>query len=216
MAFLAQVFEQVQAFLDPRHIAAGGYVLITLVVFAETGIAIGIVMPGESLVLVAGMVAAAGHLELSALMPLLFVAAVLGDAVGFAVGSRLGPLIFTRRSVFFRPEHLQRAQRFYDKYGGRAIVLARFVPFVRTFCPIVAGAARMQYRQFVIFNLVGAAIWVVSILLLGFYLGRLIPDLERRLVWIVLLIIAISFVVPAIDFVRVRLAGRGEKAVPES
>jgi membrane-associated protein len=212
---LAQFFEQVRAFLDPRHIAAGGYVVITLVVFAETGIAIGVIMPGESLVLVSGMLAAAGHLKLSYLMPLLYVAAVVGDAVGFAVGARLGPLIFTRKSVFFRPEYLLRAQRFYDKYGGRAIILARFVPIVRTFAPIVAGAARMQYRQFVIYNFIGAGIWVVSMLLLGYNLGRLIPDLDRRLGWVVVLVILISFVVPVFDFVRARLGG-GEEEVPSS
>lgn len=215
MEVLAQLFEGVRAFLDPRHIAAGGYIVITLVVFAETGIAAGIVMPGESLVIVSGVLAAAGHLDLAVLIPMLFVAAVLGDAVGFAVGARLGPLIFTRKSVFFRPELLLRAQRFYERYGGRAIVLARFVPFVRTFAPIVAGAARMQYRHFVIFNLLGAAIWVVSMLLLGFYLGRLIPNLERRLGWVIMLVILIAFVAPLFEWFRTKVGGGGDKAVPD-
>jgi membrane-associated protein len=202
--------ENVQAFLDPRHIAAGGYAVITLVVFTETGIAMGVIMPGESLVLVAGMLAAAGHLELSILMPCLFVASVLGDAVGFAVGTHLGPRIFTRRkSIFFRPEYLERASRFYGKYGGRAIVLARFVPIVRTFAPIVAGAARMKYRQFVMFNIIGAALWVVSILLLGYYLGRAIPDLESKLGWVIVLVVLISFVVPVFDFLRHRTRNWG-------
>jgi membrane-associated protein len=199
------LFENIREFLDPRHIAAGGYAVIALVVFTETGIAMGVIMPGESLVLVAGMLAAAGHLKLSILMPSLFVASVVGDAVGFAVGAHLGPRIFSRRkSIFFRPEYLERASLFYEKYGGRAIVLARFVPVVRTFAPIVAGAARMQYRQFVVYNIIGAALWVVSILHIGYYLGRAIPDLESKLGWVIVLVVLISFVVPVFDFFRQR------------
>jgi membrane-associated protein len=201
-AFLTQI----QQWLDPRALATSGYLVITLVVCAETGIAMGVIMPGESLVLVAGMLAATGTLELSILIPCLFVAAVVGDAMGFAIGSRLGPRIFTRtRSIFFRPEYLIRANRFYEKYGGKTIVLARFVPVVRTFAPIVAGAARMKYRQFLIFNLVGAFLWVMSMLLMGYFLGKAIPELESKLGLVILLVILVSLVIPAFDLVRLHV-----------
>jgi membrane-associated protein len=210
MEWLGEFFSNVQAFLNPRHIAAGGYWVITLVVFVETGIAMGVIMPGESLVLVSGMLAAAGHLDLRLLMPLLFVAAVLGDATGFVIGSRLGPRVFTRpRSLFFRPEYVNRASRFFEKHGGRAIILARFVPVVRTFTPIVAGAAKMRYRQFVVYNVVGAAVWVLSMLLLGYYLGQAVPDLESKLGLLIILVILVSFVVPVFDFFRTRMLRRG-------
>jgi len=209
---LGPFLQDVQAWLDPRQVAAGGYLVITLVVFMETGIAMGVIMPGESLVLVSGMLASTGHLDLAILMPALFVAAVAGDAVGFSVGAHLGPRVFTRtRSIFFRPEYLKRANAFYEKYGGRAIVLARFVPVVRTFAPIVAGAARMQYRQFVIFNVVGAALWVCSMLLMGYYLGRVIPGLESKLGFVILLVVLISLLVPAVDYLRVWLRRRRER-----
>jgi membrane-associated protein len=117
--------------------------------------------------------------------------------------------VFTRpRSLFFRPEYLHRANRFYEKHGGRAIILARFVPIVRTFAPIVAGAAKMRYRQFVIYNIVGAALWVVSMLVTGYYLGQAIPDLESKLGIVILLVVLISFVVPVFDFFRTRVLRR--------
>ena len=208
---IGSFFQSLQEWLDPRHLAAGGYFLITLIVYLETGIAMGIIFPGESLVLICGMLASAGTLDLRILIPTLFVAAVLGDATGFAVGSRLGPRVFTQTSVFFRPEYLERANKFYEKYGGRAIILARFVPFIRTFAPIVAGAARMQYRQFVIYNVVGAALWVTSVLLAGYYLGQLMPNLDRQYHYVILLVILISLVVPLFDFLRKR-AGRRKAA----
>src|SRR5262245_20983136 len=127
---LAAILSQSQSWLDPRFIATGGYLVITLVVCAETGLAVGIIMPGESLVLVAGMLAASGHLKLGILIPCIIVASIVGDAMGFAVGSRLGPKIFTRtKSIFFRPEYLLKANAFYEKHGGKTIILARFVPF---------------------------------------------------------------------------------------
>ncbi len=204
---LAAFFRQLQDWLDPTAIATGGYLVISLVVCAETGLAFGIIFPGESLVLVAGMLAAAGHLRLEILIPCIFVAAVVGDAMGFAVGSRLGPRIFTRnKSLFFRPEYLLRANKFYEKYGGKTIILARFVPFVRTFAPIVAGAAKMKYRQFVIYNLIGAFLWVVSMVLAGYFLGRAIPNLERNVGVAILLVVLVSLVIPLFDFVRMRVA----------
>jgi membrane-associated protein len=205
---LGHLLNDIRVLLDPRQVAAGGYAVITLVVFLETGIAMGVVMPGESLVLVAGVLASMGHLSIFSLMPLLFVAAVAGDAVGFSVGKHFGPRVFTRKkSLFFRPEYLQRANTFYQKFGGRAIVLARFVPVVRTFAPIVAGAANMQYKQFLLFNVVGAALWVSSMLLVGYYLGQAVPELETKLGIVILLVVAISLLVPGAEYLRLRFLG---------
>jgi len=203
---LAAALPQIHDWLNPRALAAGGYLIITLVVCAETGIAVGIIMPGESLVLVAGMLAATGNLKLGILFPCIFVAAVVGDAIGFAIGARLGPRIFTRTtSLFFRPEYLLRANRFYEKYGGKTIIIARFVPFVRTFAPIVAGAAQMKYRQFVVYNIVGAILWAGTMLLAGYFLGRAIPNLESKIGYVILLVIAIALLLPLTELLKQRV-----------
>jgi membrane-associated protein len=216
IGFLGDIVRDFQVWLDPRQVATGGYAIITLVVFLETGIAMGVVMPGESLVLVCGVLASTGHLSLVTLVPLLFVAAVAGDAVGFSVGKHLGPRIFTRRkSLFFRPEYLLRANGFYNRFGGRAIVLARFVPIVHTFAPIVAGAANMQYKQFLFFNVVGAAAWVSTMLLTGYYLGRLVPELETKLGIVILLVLLISFLVPGVEYLRIKLTRGGRSGIAD-
>jgi membrane-associated protein len=157
------------------------YAGLFLIVFAETGLAIGFFLPGDSLLVVAGLFAAAGKLNLAALMILLFIAAVVGDAVGYYSGRRVGPAIFSRpKSRFFNPDHLRKAHAFYEKHGGKTIVIARFVPIVRTFAPIVAGAADMSYRQFLAYNVFGGLFWVVSMLLAGYFLGGLVEQFVRN------------------------------------
>lgn len=154
-------------------LGAFAYVGLFLIVFAETGLAFGFFLPGDSLLVVAGLFAAAGKLDLWVMMVTLFIAAVIGDAVGYYSGKKVGPAIFSRpKSRFFNPKHLQRAHEFYERHGGKTIILARFVPIVRTFAPIVAGAANMRYRDFFIYNVVGGFVWVVSMLLTGYYLGE--------------------------------------------
>src|SRR4030095_2321074 len=149
MDFISELFHQLREYLNPKVIielllAKGGifvYVGLVFIVFAETGLAVGFFLPGDSLLVVAGLFAAAGRLNLAILLSTLFVAAVVGDAVGYYTGAKLGPRIFARqKSLLFKPSHLQKAHAFYEKYGGKTIVIARFVPFVRTFAPIVAGA----------------------------------------------------------------------------
>lgn len=160
----------------------GNYVYVGLVfiVFAETGLAIGFFLPGDSLLVVAGLFAAAGKLNLAVLMITLFVAAVVGDAVGYFSGRKAGEALFTRpKSRFFNPKHLKKAHEFYEKHGGKTIIIVRFVPIVRTFAPIVAGAAQMSYRQFVTYNVVGGFAWVVSMLLAGYFLGGIVESLVR-------------------------------------
>jgi len=157
------------------------YAGLFLIVFAETGLAVGFFLPGDSLLVVAGLFAAAGKMNLWLLLVLLFVAAVVGDAVGYYSGKKVGPAIFNRpKSRFFNPEHLRKANSFYEKHGGKTIIIARFVPIVRTFAPIVAGAADMSYRQFAMYNVVGGFVWVTSMLFAGYFLGGLVEQFVRR------------------------------------
>lgn len=157
------------------------YVGLFLIVFAETGLAVGFFLPGDSLLVVAGLFAAAGKLDLTILLITLFIAAVLGDTVGYFTGRKMGRTLFTKpKSRFFNPKHIKKAHAFYEKHGGKTIVLARFVPIVRTFAPIVAGAAEMTYRTFIIYNVLGGLLWVVSMLLAGYFLGGLVQQFVRN------------------------------------
>ena len=151
----------------------GGVLGVALVVFVETGLFVGFFLPGDSLLVTAGILAAAGHLDLSLLLGLTALAAIAGDQVGYGIGRRAGEALYRRPdSRWFRRSHLERAHAFYEKYGAKTIVLARFVPIVRTFAPAVAGAALMRYRRFVTYNVVGGLLWVFSMVLTGYTLGR--------------------------------------------
>lgn len=169
--------------IDWMLLKLGVYVYVGLfaIVFAETGLAVGFFLPGDSLLVVAGLFAAAGKLNLAILMVTLFVAAVVGDAVGYLSGKKAGEALFTKpKSRFFNPKHLKKAHDFYEKHGGKTIIIARFVPIVRTFAPIVAGAAKMSYRQFLLYNIFGGLGWVVSMLLAGYFLGGLVEQFVRN------------------------------------
>ncbi|MGI8837483.1 MAG: VTT domain-containing protein [Pyrinomonadaceae bacterium] len=218
MESIYELFHQLRELLNPKVIietllAKGGlfvYTGLILIVFAETGLAIGFFMPGDSLLVVAGLFAAAGKLNLAILLSTLFVAAVVGDAVGYFTGARLGPRLFSRKKSFlFRPSHLQKAHAFYEKYGGKTIIIARFVPIVRTFAPIVAGAANMPYRRFVIFNVVGGFLWVMSMTLAGYFLGSLLKsrfgiDLENNIELVVVVVVALSLLPAVIEYLKSR------------
>ena len=173
----------------------GGYTVLAVIVFAETGLLVGFFLPGDSLLVTAGLVAAAdGVLNAWWLVALLSAAAVAGDSTGYAIGYHIGPRLFNREdSRLFHKDHVARTQRFYAKYGSKTIVLARFVPIVRTFAPTVAGVGKMPYRTFLAFNVAGGIGWVASMTLAGYFLGRSIPDIERHLHWVILIVIAVSF-----------------------
>jgi membrane-associated protein len=174
-------------------IQAGGYVGLFLIVFAESGLFFGFFLPGDSLLFTAGFLASQGLLNIWLLVPLLFVAAVLGDAVGYWFGRKVGPRIFSKKdSVVFNPEHVKKAHDFFEKHGKKAIILARFLPIIRTFTPIVAGVAKMEYSVFLAFNLLGGLFWIVGLVLLGYFLGSLVPNADRYLLPIVLMIIVVS------------------------
>jgi membrane-associated protein len=210
MESIYELIQQVRGYLDPRTIAAAGYVVLVLVVFAETGLAMGFFLPGDSLLVVAGIFAARGDLNVFVLLITLFIAAVVGDAVGFWTGQKLGPRLFRReKSLVFRPGHLEKARAFYEKYGGKTIIIARFVPIIRTFAPIVAGAANMEYRKFVLFNIVGGFAWVFSMILSGYFLGSLLRDrfgvnLDEHIEWVVIIVVALSLLPPVYEYVKSR------------
>ena len=173
----------------------GGYTVLIAIVFSETGLLAGFFLPGDSLLVTAGILASTGGtIHIGVLIWLLSLAAIAGDSAGYAIGYHLGPRIFTREdSRFFHKDHLVRTQRFYEKYGTKTIVLARFVPIIRTFAPTVAGVGKMRYRTFLAFNMLGGVGWVVSMTLCGFFLGRSIPHVERYLHWIIGMVILLSF-----------------------
>ena len=169
-----------------------GYAALTAIVFTETGLLVGFVLPGDSLLFTIGVVAGAGHLNMTVIMVLLIVACLAGDWCGYLLGRRAGTAIFNRpNSRFFKQEHLQRTNAFYAKHGGKTIIYAKFVPVIRTFAPFVAGVANMRYRTFLMFDVFGAVGWVVSMTVLGSLLGQ-IPFVQRNFEKFVLLVIFVS------------------------
>lgn len=173
----------------------GGYTALTAIVFAETGLLVGFFLPGDSLLVTAGLLAAVdGVLNIWILSALLVAAAILGDTVGYWIGYHLGPRLFNREdNVLFHKDHIVKTQKFYDKHGPKTIVLARFVPIVRTFAPTIAGVARMDYRKFFAYNILGGAVWVLSMLHGGYWLGRFIPNIEKNIHYVILIVIVVSF-----------------------
>ncbi len=170
-----------------------GYIGLFAIVFAESGLFFGFFLPGDSLLLTAGLLASQGQLEIAALLVILPVAAILGDNVGYWFGKRTGSRIFSRDdSLLFRRKNLLAARAFYDRHGGKTIVLARFMPFIRTFAPIVAGAVEMPFRRFFAFNVIGGLLWGVGVTLAGYYLGQVIPDIDRYFLAVVFVVIVIS------------------------
>jgi len=183
----------------------GGYVFLAAIVFTETGLLVGFFLPGDSLLITAGLVAAAGVLNIWWINLVLIVAAVVGDSVGYAIGARLGPALFTReKSLLFNPRHVERTREFYARHGARTIVIARFVPIVRTFAPVVAGVGRMEYRRFLTYNMAGGMGWVVSMTWTGYLLGSLIPNISQYLHVVVVIVIALSCLPIVFEFQRAR------------
>ncbi|MEX2458038.1 MAG: VTT domain-containing protein [Actinomycetota bacterium] len=206
MASLAGVLAKLTDWIDPDFlIETFGLIGIAIIVFAESGILVGLFLPGDSLLFTAGILAAADKLNILILVPTVFVAAALGDSVGYAFGKRAGPALYRRpNSRFFKQEHLRRATEFYQRRGGSTIVLARFVPIVRTLAPIVAGATGMAYRRFLTFNLIGAFLWGVGVTLAGYTLGKAIPSIDRYLLPIIAVVVALSLIPPALEILRRR------------
>ena len=166
-----------------------------LIVFAESGLLVGFFLPGDSLLFAAGLLASRGHLNFPLILVGCFIAAVAGDQVGYMFGNRVGPALFRRpNSRFFHRRHLEKAHRYFEKEGPKTIVLARFIPIVRTFAPVVAGVARMPYRTFVTYNVVGGFLWAIGVTTLGYVLGETIPDIDKYLLPAVAIIVALSLI----------------------
>ncbi|MES2007177.1 MAG: VTT domain-containing protein [Patescibacteria group bacterium] len=194
--------------LDPLAlISAAGYIGLFAIVFAESGLFFGFFLPGDSLLFTAGLLASQNILYLPLLLALVPIAAILGDSVGYLFGKWVGPRLFTREdSVFFSKHHVLRAEQFYEKYGPRAIILARFIPVVRTFVPIVAGVAQMRYVTFLIYNIIGGLLWGAGVILLGYFLGAAFPATEKYLTWIIGGIILFSFLPLIVEWLAYRRA----------
>ena len=190
--------------LDPiAIIKAGGYIGIAIVVFMESGVLLGIFFPGDSLLFAAGLLSAAGFLEPAPLLALVVLSAILGDSVGYWFGANVGTNFFKRKdSRFFKQEYLKRTELFYQKYGGRAVVLARFVPIVRTLAPILAGIGTMKYSTFLRYNVLGGCLWGIGMVSLGYFLGSIIPNSERYILPLSLVIIVLSFLPILINLMR--------------
>ncbi len=172
-----------------------GYIGLILIVFAETGLLLGFFLPGDSLLIAAGLFAAKGDMSILILLSTLTVAGIIGDGVGFYIGNKLGPLLYQKKdSYFFRRKHLIAAHDFYEKHGGKTIIIARFIPIIRTFAPTVAGAAEMNYFRFAMFNIVGGFLWVWSMLLAGYFLGKSFGDkINDYIHYLIVGVIVISF-----------------------
>lgn len=188
--------------LSPLFTSWLGYAVLFAIVFSETGLLVGFFLPGDSLMFLIGAVAGAGNLNMFAVNVVLMAAAILGDSFGYGLGWRTGPAIFDRAdSRWFRREHLARTHAFYEKYGGKTIVYARFVPIVRTFAPFVAGVGRMNYGRFISFNVLGGIGWVFAMTMLGFLLGG-VPIVKQHLEKVILLIILISVAPVVVEGVK--------------
>lgn len=171
----------------------GGTLLVCIVVFVETGMFVGFFLPGDSLLVTAGVFAGAGQLKITTLLTLVTLCAIAGDQLGYLIGRKAGEGLYRREdSRFFKRRHLQQAHEFYEHYGGKTIILARFVPIIRTFCPPVAGAARMTYAHYFLYDICGGFLWVWSMILLGYTLGRTVPNIDRRIHYVIAVVIVLS------------------------
>jgi membrane-associated protein len=183
----------------------GGYPALFAIVFTETGLLVGFFLPGDSLLISAGLVAATGALNIWWLNVVLIAAAIVGDSVGYAIGRRLGPALFTReKSLLFNPKHVERTRRFYARHGAKTIVIARFVPIVRTFAPVVAGVGQMEYRRFLTYNVFGGVGWVVGMTWSGYLLGHAIPNIREHMPKVVMIVIILSVIPIFVELWRER------------
>jgi len=206
------VFDLIQDFFRfvynvPKLIEFGGLVGLVIVIFSETGLMVGFFLPGDSLLVTAGVVASSGLLNIYTLIPSLIAAAVVGNATGYFIGKRAGQALYNRPdSFFFRRQHLIRTHQFYERHGGKTIILAQFMPIVRTFAPVVAGAASMTYRRFASFNVIGAIVWITSMTLVGYVLGKSIPNIDKNIHIVVAIVIALSLMPALVAWLRSRMA----------
>jgi membrane-associated protein len=207
MEFLWDLFHRIY---DVEFLVrTGGLVALIVIVFVETGLLVGFFLPGDSLLVTAGIFAARGDLDLVTLNASLSLAAIAGDSVGYGIGVRTGPKIFTREdSLFFNRKHLISAKEFYERHGGFTIFIARFMPIIRTFAPVVAGVGAMPYRKFIAYNVFGGIFWVLSMTLAGYFLGTLVPNIQERIHLVIAIVIVLSLLPAVIKFFSERSKAR--------
>lgn len=196
----------------------GGPTLVCIIVFVETGLFVGFFLPGDSLLVTAGIFSAAAVIPLKWILAPVMLCAIIGDQLGYWIGRGAGAALYRREdSLFFRRSHLQRAHDFYEKYGGRAVILARFVPIVRTFCPPVAGAAQMPYSRYLFYDILGGVFWVGTMILGGYFLGRSIPNISQRIHYVIIVVVFLSLLPAIVSFLRVRSSSAAPHAsIPAS
>lgn len=204
MPSLLDFFERLRDL--PTLVQWAGYAGLITIIFVETGFFFGFFLPGDSLLVTAGLLISSGlDMDLTLLGLMLNVAAILGDALNYWVGRVTGPRIFVREeSLFFRRKHVDAAHEFYERHGARTIVLARFVPIIRTFAPLVAGVAKMDYRTFTIYNVIGGTAWIWSMLFIGYFLGRYVPGIDRHIELVIIVVIFLSILPGIIGWWRER------------
>jgi len=219
VAFMQSLLDLFHKIYDVQGIVRiGGLALIAAIVFAETGLLVGFFLPGDSLLVTAGIFCTTANptgtplLDIVWLNVVVIAAAIIGDTVGYWIGAKAGPKIFTReRSLLFSRKHLLRTKEFYERHGGKTIIIARFMPIIRTFAPVVAGVGKMSYRRFVSYNVFGGIGWVLSMTLLGFTLGKAYPPITKQIDKVIIVIIAVSLMPMAISY----LLNRRKKSPPE-
>jgi len=228
MEYIADLFNQVRDILNPKHLIdwmlalLGNYVYFGLwfIIFAETGLAVGFFLPGDSLLVVSGLFAAAHKLNVWLVLLAFFLGSVIGDNTGYWTGRIMGKALFNRESSrIFKPSRVAKAHAFFEKYGVKTVVLARFVPIVRTFAPLVVGAAEMPYSTYLLFSIIGGLLWINSMVLAGYFLGGVIENaldikLEDHIEKVVIVVVALSLLPPAIEYIRHRF-GSGANRQPE-
>jgi membrane-associated protein len=196
MEYFSSLWEFLKELVNPESIIMyGGFWFLLFVVFSETGLFIGFFLPGDSLLFTAGILTSTGIIDIPIyiVVPAISIAAILGNSTGYAFGRRAGKAIFKRKkTLFFRPKHLYAAKDFYEKHGGKAIILGAFLPIIRTFAPIVAGAVELEYKKFIWFNITGAACWSFIMVLSGYFLGRYVPGVKEYLHYIIIFLIVIT------------------------
>jgi membrane-associated protein len=222
---LTQFIELIRGLTDPDkliHLLSTvmtgwiGYAVLFAVVFAESGLLVGFFLPGDSLLFTVGVVAGAGKLEIGPIIAMLAFASILGDGIGFLLGSTLGYSLFNRRnSRIFRREYLDRTHEFYERHGGKTIIYAKFVPIIRTFAAFIAGVGKMRYARFLTFNFVGAIGWVSSMITLGYLLGN-VPFIRHNFEKVVLLIIGVSLIPAALQVLKKRKPAPAAESQPET
>jgi len=185
-------------FNTTQFLQTAGYIGLFLMIYAETGLLVGLVLPGENLLFTVGLLSSLGYFNIWIVIPVTFAAAVLADSTGYALGKKYGRSVFTKRhSLFFNQAYIEKSEQFFQKHGGKAVILGRFLPFIRTLTPIFAGIGQLRYKTFLIYNIIGAFVWTVVVALSAYFLGKAIPDANHYVIWLAIAVVII-FMLPGI------------------